>query len=491
MTVSTTSPVGILAFGAYVPRRRLQRSAIHAVNKWYAPGLGGSAKGEKAIGNWDEDPITMAVDAGRDCLTGLDRASVDALRLASTTLPNADRSNSGVVKEALTLSDQLEATDAGGSLKAGTSALLQALLSDETSLVIASEQRLARAASPAEMSYGEAAASLLVGTGDIIANCIGRYSVTVDFVDHFRESGARFDYDWESRWVRDEGIVKIAGQAIIDALDAAGVEPSSVTHSAIAISASGAAAKLIKSAGIDPKTLVDNQIATIGHTGTAYPLMLLVAALQKAQPGERILVTSFGQGADVLIFEVTDAVTKLPARLGVEGWLAEKVEDTNYQRYLFHRGLVETETGMRAEGDQKQPGTTLYRQRKTVLGLVGGKCTETGAVQFPKSDISVSPNNRTQFTQEDYPMAELPVRVVTYTADSLTFSPDPPTFYGNIDFEGGGRLTAEFTDVTADDVEVGREMRMVFRIKSKDTLRGFTKYFWKAAPRPTSQRKGG
>lgn len=88
-------------------------------------------------------------------------------------------------------------------------------------------------------------------------------------------------------------------------------------------------------------------------------------------------------------------------------------------------------------------------------------------------------------------MAELPVRVVTYTADSLTFSPDPPTFYGNIDFEGGGRLTAEFTDVTADDVEVGREMRMVFRIKSKDTLRGFTKYFWKAAPRPTSQRKGG
>lgn len=81
-------------------------------------------------------------------------------------------------------------------------------------------------------------------------------------------------------------------------------------------------------------------------------------------------------------------------------------------------------------------------------------------------------------------MADIPVNVVTYTADSLTFSPDPPTYYGNVDFVGGGRLTAEFTDVEADDVEVGREMRMVFRVKARDEQRGFTKYFWKAAPRP-------
>lgn len=491
MTVSPPMHAGILAFGAYIPRRRLQRSAIHAVNKWYAPALGGAAKGEKAIGNWDEDAVTMAVEAARDCLTGWDRGDVGALRLASTTLPNADRSNAGIVKEALSLNDQLEATDAGGSQKAGTSALLQALSCTQTSLVIASEKRLARAASPAEMAYGEAAAGLLVGTGEVIARCIGRHSVTVDFVDHFRETGARFDYDWEARWVRDEGILKIAGEAIVDALGGAGIDPGSISHSAIAVSAPGAAVKLSKLAGIDPKTLTDNQIATIGQTGAAYPLMLLVAALQKARPGERILLASFGQGCDVLIFEVTDAIKTLPARLGVEGWLSERVEDTNYQRYLFHRGLVETETGMRAEGDQKQPGTTLYRQRKAVLGLVGGKCRETGTVQFPKTDISVSPNNRTQDTQDDYPMADLPVRIVTYTADRLTFSPDPPTYYGNIDFEGGGRLTAEFTDVRADDVEVGREMRMVFRIKSRDTLRGFTKYFWKAAPRPESQSRGG
>jgi uncharacterized OB-fold protein len=116
------------------------------------------------------------------------------------------------------------------------------------------------------------------------------------------------------------------------------------------------------------------------------------------------------------------------------------------------------------------------------MGLVGGRCTKTGVVQFPKTDISVSPNDRSVGTQEDYPLAELKAKIITFTADNLTYSPNPPAYYGMIDFEGGGRLTAEFTDVAGVEVEVGREMQMMFRIKALDELRSFTKYFWKAAP---------
>ena len=102
---------GLLSYGLYVPHRRLQRSSIHATNKWYAPGLGGLAKGEKAISGWDEDPITMAVEAGRNCIQGFDRSTVESLSLASTTLPFADRSNSGVAKEAMNLNDNLSVAD--------------------------------------------------------------------------------------------------------------------------------------------------------------------------------------------------------------------------------------------------------------------------------------------------------------------------------------------------------------------------------------------
>ena len=138
--------------------------------------------------------------------------------------------------------------------------------------------------------------------------------------------------------------------------------------------------------------------------------------------------------------------------------------------------------GMRAEYDEKQPGTSLFRERKSVLGLIGGKCSKTGTIQFPKTNISVSQNDRAVNTQEDYPLSNKHAKITTYTADSLAYSPDPPTYYGMIDFEGGGRMISEFSDVTEDDVEVGREMRMVFRIKAQDEQRKFTKYFWKATP---------
>lgn len=473
---------GILAFGAYIPRRRLQRTAIHAANRWFAPGLGGLANGERAIANWDEDAITMAVEAARDCLTGIDRGTVQGVALASTTLPFADRLNAGIVKEALTLPDAVRATDATGSLRAGTSELLDALDGNRTRLCVASDLRKARPASEGEMMQGDGAAALLVGRGDIVARVIASHSATIDFVDHYRSAGADFDYGWESRWIRDEGYTGLLGGAIRDALDRAGIAADSIDHAVIPVSVRGVAAGLAKQVGIRPDAVTETLQASVGDTGTAHPLLMLVAALERAEPGQRILLAGFGQGADVLILETTDALARLPARRGVQGHLADRQVDANYQRFLFHRGLIDLERGMRAELDQKQPGSTLYRHRKAVLGLVGGRCTKTGTVQFPRSDIGVNPNDRSIGTQQDYPLADKTARIVTYTADSLSYSPDPPTWYGTIDFEGGGRMVAIFAEVGAEDVEVGRAMRMVFRINARDAQRDFVKYFWKATP---------
>ena len=109
---------GILSVGAYIPRRRLQRSIIHKANSWFAPNLRGLARGEKAICNWDEDSVTMAFDAGRDCLAPAQDSEVNSISLASTTLPFADRLNAGIVKEAMNLSNETAAIDVTGSLRA-------------------------------------------------------------------------------------------------------------------------------------------------------------------------------------------------------------------------------------------------------------------------------------------------------------------------------------------------------------------------------------
>ena len=70
---------GILAFGAYIPWRRLPRKAIAETHGWFNPALKGQAKGERAFCNWDEDPVTMAVEAARDALAGRDRGTIGAL----------------------------------------------------------------------------------------------------------------------------------------------------------------------------------------------------------------------------------------------------------------------------------------------------------------------------------------------------------------------------------------------------------------------------
>ncbi len=101
---------GILAFGAYVPRLRLRRETIADAVAWLNPGLKAQAKGERSTCAWDEDSLTMAVEAARDCrLDGMDAPA--NLVLASTTLPFADRENAAFLREALDLPEHINTLD--------------------------------------------------------------------------------------------------------------------------------------------------------------------------------------------------------------------------------------------------------------------------------------------------------------------------------------------------------------------------------------------
>lgn len=474
---------GIVSFGAYVPQMRLQRRAIHEANRWFAPGLAGLASGERAIANWDEDSVTMAVEAARDCLGELDRTSLRSVILASTSFPYADRQNAGIVKEALNVPDEVSTLDIGQSEKAGVGALIQAFHAAAAGSVLvgASEHRRSPPASEAEMTNGDGAAFFVVGPEDGVAKLIGTYSLSSDFVDHFRADGESFDYGWESRWIRDKGYSALAGRALKGAIKTLGVAPEEIAHFVVGIPAKGVAAALAKSAGVPIAAVKDNLSAVVGNTGCAHPLLMLAQALETAQAGEKILVLGFGQGADVILVEATGVPSPKPP-MGVSGYLSRAKKETNYLKFLTFTGNLLPELGKRAEFDQKPVLTAQYRNRRTVTGLVGVRNLETGTVQYPRSEISVSGAPTGEASEEDYPLADLPVRIATFTADNLTFTLDPPSYYGMVEFEGGGRMMAEFTDVDPEKVSVGAPMRMMFRIKAVDNRTGFKKYFWKAVP---------
>ncbi len=486
MAEKNKSDVGILAFGAYLPRLRLSRKAVADANAWFNPALKGIAKGERTICNWDEDSVTMGVEAARDCLTGEDRGKVASLAFASTTLPFEDRLNAGIIVEALNLKPNVNAQDLTASQRAATSGLITALQMARGGagpvLMVASEKRRTRTASPLELQTGDGAAALLVGTGPVVARFIASASRTVDFVDHFRGEGFEFDYTWEERWIRDEGYNKIVPAALADLFKSTDVKPADIAHFAMPCVLARVAAGIAKKAGMPETAVRDNLHAVCGETGAAHPLVMLVDALEKAKPGDKILVVGFGQGCDALLFEATENLAKLAPRLGVKGHLARRKEETNYNKYLSFNDLVAIERGMRADVDKATPLSSLYRNRRMLTGFIGGKCTKCGTLQFPKSNVCVNPNCNAFHTQEDAPFADTPAKVQSYTADRLTYSPDPPHYYGMVVFEEGGRTMLDFTDADAETVDVAAHMRMMFLIKEYDSNRGFTRYFWKAAP---------
>lgn len=479
--------IGITAYGGYVPRLRLSRQAAAQANAWYAPQFGGR-KGTRAFAHWDEDSITLAVAAARDCLGPVgqrDRSSVRALLLASDTLPFAERLNAAVVAGALDLDEGIEALDLGGTQRAALSAFTQAVARVQAgggdTLVLAADNRRTRAASAQELEYGDAAAALLVGTQNVLAEYLGAGTVTADFVDHFRAAGEDLDYHWEERWVRDEGITKLVPRAVQAALAQAGVAAAEVDHFIFPTTFAKMDQQLAKACGIRAEAVVDNLGDSVGDSGVPHGLLLLAQLLERARPGQRIVLAQFGSGAQALVFRVTEAIDGFKPARGVGEWLARGVEERHYTRFLSFKGQLQLERGMRGEQDKKTALSTAWRHHRALQALVAGRCEVTGSVHFPPSRLTYDAQPL-QDTQKPHPLADRPARILSWSAEYLSWHPAPPHHYGQIDFEGGGRILMDFTDLEVGEVDSGTAMEMVFRVKDVDDRRGFTRYFWKATP---------
>ncbi|RBW51277.1 3-oxoacyl-[acyl-carrier-protein] synthase III C-terminal domain-containing protein [Marinobacter sp. F3R11] len=477
---------GITAYGAYIPRTRLLKSAIADANDWFDASLRGLAKGERSVCNWDEDTITMAVEAGQDCLSALGTASVTSLYLASTTLPFLDRQNSVVASQALNLGSSLRTMDVAASQRAATSALISMLEAGVSgkgnALLLASEHRRSKCGSRAEMLWGDGAAAIAVGNEDVIAEYLGSETYVTDFVDHYRGEDSTIDYEWEERWIRDEGYMKSVPLAVSRLLEKTGVKASEIAHFVLASDQARTPAAVAKAIGIAADAVADNHIGGIGVTGVAHPVLLLTSVLEKAKAGDLILLTGFGQGTDAVLLRATDAIAGKRPKTGFGGALARRREDTNYNKFLSFNNLVDREVGKRGELDKQSYLAAMYRRKDLLTGFIGGKCRSCGTVQIPKEKYCVNPECGALDSQDDHPMANAKGRVMTWTADRLTFDWNPPAYFGLVEFEGGGRLMMDFTEVEPGGMDTGVEVSLHFRIRQFDNQRGFRKYFWKATP---------
>ncbi len=478
--------VGIGSFGGYIPRYRLNRMIIFGSMGWLNPVIITNARGEKAVANFDEDSITMAVAAGMDCLRGVDRQSIDAVYFATTTAPYKERQNANIVAGALGARDEIRSADFTGSLKSGTSALLSALefvaFNGGKAVVCAADCRLGKMASTQEMVFGDAGAAIMVSDQDVIAEYKGSFSVSHDFVDHLRGANTKYDRMWEERWIRDVGYQQFIPQAVQGLCAKYGLSPSDFDRIIYPCYYGGARKKINSLLQVEQEKVQDDMLATVGDSGSAHPLLMLAAALETAKPGEKILLVSYGSGCDALWFEVTDNITKMQDGRGVSRWLARRADLDNYQKYLVWRGMAPAETGIRGETDKETRWSLVWREHKAILGLWGSKCRKCGTQQFPPQRICINPDCQALDEMDPVYLADKGGTVFTYTGDMLAASVNPPAIYGNVNFNGGGRTLMDFTDCTVEDLSVGMPVDFSFRIKFYDPKRDITNYFWKAIP---------
>jgi 3-hydroxy-3-methylglutaryl CoA synthase len=473
--------MGIKSYGAFVPRLRIRRAAIAEAHAWALPGLKSLARGERSLCSWDEDSLTMAVQAARSCLGGVPSSQPMELTFASTTAPFADLQNAVIVARALRLETNVPCQDTGGSTRAGLRALTQALRGEPNGdrLVLASDHRHARPGSPQELTYGAGAAAFLTGSEDLLARFLDAQSVSLPFVDHFRESGERYDYFWEERWIRDEGVLRIVPSVVGEVLRRQGLTSDRVAWFALSGAPRGSDKLVAKALGIAPERVVPDLYETVGDTGTAHALLLLASALERGKPGEIVVVAAFGLGCEALVFEITADGLRPSHTLAAV--LGERQEETSYPKMLSFEGELQLDWGPRSETQIKAALTQQYRTAEQTLGFVGGQCKACSQVQFPSLPTCVACGAAD--TQVPFALADEPARIATVSADWLQYYPAPPLYVGLVQFDAGARLLMEIVDVPPSEVTVGTAVRFSFRLKAHDAIRHYSRYFWKAVPR--------
>ena len=467
---------GIVSYGAYIPYNRLQRKKI---GEFFGKTTFG---GEKAVAGYDEDSVSMGVQAALDCLQNVNADEITSVFFATVSAPYKEKGSLATISAALQLNDNIQGIEATSSLRSGTSSLLLTNENERT-LVISADCRTGAPSGQNEQWFGDGAAAFLIGNGsDVLAKFIDSKSVQSEIISQWRSQTDSFTQNWEER-LGTTAFLKQVKQVIAPFLEKNSCTADAISKVIISGPGTRAHSQAASALGFRSNQVQDPLLNSIGAAGTAHASMMLISALETAKPGDKLLVVAFAEGLDVILVEVTEAITEHSNKKGIQGYLDLKNNETTYSDYLRWRDLLKVEPPRRPETDRPS-APALYRGYSQNLAFTGSKCRECGTPQFPKQRVCTQCHAKDQM--EDYCFIGQSAKVATYTIDHLAASPAPPMIIAVIDFDNGGRVICEVTDCHPKEVEIGMNVELTFR--RLYVAGGISNYFWKARP---VRQKGG
>lgn len=332
-------PVGIIGYGAYVPRYRIAGSEISRI--WVGNSRGGPVK-EKSVPGLDEDVVTMSIEAARNAMSRaqIDPCELRAVWVGSESHPYAVKPTSSIVAEAIGAVPAVQAADWEFACKAGTEAMVAAVGlvgSGMAHYAMSVGMDTAQGRPGDELEYTAAAggAAFILGPAEeSLAVIEGSYSFVTDTPDFWRREGQRFPSHGQ-RFTGEPAYFKHITEAASYLMKSIGRTAADYKYCVFHQPNTKFPQRAASLLGFTPEQNKAGLLSpVIGNTYAGAALIGLTAILDEAQPGDRVLMASFGSGAgsDAFSFEVTDKILERRDR-------ARKTQDYIASRTPIDYGL--------------------------------------------------------------------------------------------------------------------------------------------------------
>lgn len=313
---------GIIAYGTYIPKYRLRLSEIaHMWGKEASEIEGGLRISEKAVPGFDEDAVTMGIEAGIKAINmaGITPVSIQSIYFGSESHPYAVKPSSTTVGEYLGIGNNYFAADLEFACKAATAGMqvTVGLLSNKSigyGLIIGSDTAQGKPHDALEYTAASAACAYILGDkqSEVIANILEMSSFSSDTPDFWRRDGVRYPSHF-GRFSGEPAYFTHILREGKNLLKQSKLEPQDFSYCIFHMPNGKFPRVIAKKLGFTPEQLAPSlTVDKIGNPYSASSLMGLASVLDIAKPQQKIFFVSYGSGAgsDGFIFETTKEIVR-------------------------------------------------------------------------------------------------------------------------------------------------------------------------------------
>lgn len=326
--------IGIVGYGVYLPWCRIKISEIGEA--W---GQSLPENLEKTVPFWDEDSITMAAEAIQNGLkhAEIDESEIGALYLGTTTNPYLQKQGSSILKSTIDVNPDTLNADFTDSARSSTLAMLACMDGIESGsiqygAVVGSDRLFAKPGGRLDYTASSGAGSLILGGEGSIAEIEGTYSHATEFTERFRTEERPLPRGTIPRFERKLGYIDHTAKAAGGLMEEMEMGPDDFKYAVFTVPDLRYPGRAAGKIGLDQEKINPGMVApSIGYTGSSSVLISLASVLDKAEPGERILMVSYANGG-------SDAFSILPTKE-----IEEKRQKT-VEKYLERKKYVDYPT---------------------------------------------------------------------------------------------------------------------------------------------------